>query len=93
MAVPIENLNSEYYIIHQTGKQDFSEFEGVFLKAVTRTKNNIRVLLGKPGLDRHDTGMIIVGQALRDAGMEIIYSGLNETPEAIVESALEEGRC
>lgn len=50
----------------------------------------IRVFLAKPGLDGHDRGVLIVGQALRDAGMEVIYSGLKQTPEMIVEAALQE---
>ncbi len=50
----------------------------------------IRVFLAKPGLDGHDRGVLIVGQALRDAGMEVIYSGLKQTPEMLVEAALQE---
>ena len=52
--------------------------------------NNIRVLVAKPGLDGHDRGAKIVAQALRDAGMEVIYTGLRQTPEMIVEAALQE---
>ena len=51
---------------------------------------NIRVLVAKPGLDGHDRGARIVAAALRDAGMEVIYTGLHQTPEAIVETALQE---
>ena len=50
----------------------------------------IRVLIAKPGLDGHDRGAKVVARALRDAGMEVIYAGLRQTPEAIVESAIEE---
>ena len=50
----------------------------------------IRVLLGKPGLDGHDRGVKVVARALRDAGMEVIYTGLHKSPEQIVESALQE---
>lgn len=50
----------------------------------------IRVFLCKPGLDGHDRGVLIVGQALRDAGMEVIYSGLKQTPENLVEAAVQE---
>lgn len=50
----------------------------------------IRVFLCKPGLDGHDRGVLIVGQALRDAGMEVIYSGLKQTPENLVEAAIQE---
>src|SRR5499427_1800081 len=50
----------------------------------------IRVLVAKPGLDGHDRGAKIVARALRDAGMEVIYTGLRQTPEQIVSAALQE---
>ena len=50
----------------------------------------IRVLIAKPGLDGHDRGAKVVARALRDAGMEVIYTGLRQTPEMIAESALQE---
>ncbi len=50
----------------------------------------IRVLIAKPGLDGHDRGAKVVARALRDAGMEVIYSGLRQTPEMIVEAAAQE---
>lgn len=50
----------------------------------------IRVLVGKPGLDGHDRGAKVIARALRDAGMEVIYSGLHQTPEQIVEAAIQE---
>ena len=50
----------------------------------------IRVLVAKPGLDGHDRGAKVVAAALRDAGMEVIYTGLHQTPEQIVETALQE---
>lgn len=50
----------------------------------------IRVLIGKPGLDGHDRGAKVVARALRDAGMEVIYTGLHRTPEEIVETAIQE---
>jgi len=50
----------------------------------------IRVLIAKPGLDGHDRGAKVVAQALRDAGMEVIYTGLRQTPEMIAKAALEE---
>lgn len=50
----------------------------------------IRVLVAKPGLDGHDRGAKIVAHALRDAGMEVIYTGLHQTPEMIVNSAIQE---
>jgi methylmalonyl-CoA mutase, C-terminal domain len=53
-------------------------------------KTPIRVLIAKPGLDGHDRGAKVVARALRDAGMEVIYAGLRQTPEEIVEAAIEE---
>jgi methylmalonyl-CoA mutase C-terminal domain/subunit len=50
----------------------------------------IRVLVGKVGLDGHDRGVKVVASALRDAGMEVIYTGLHQTPEQVVEAALQE---
>ncbi len=50
----------------------------------------IRVLVAKPGLDGHDRGAKVIARALRDAGMEVIYTGLHQTPEMIVRSALQE---
>jgi methylmalonyl-CoA mutase C-terminal domain/subunit len=50
----------------------------------------IRVLVAKPGLDGHDRGAKVVASALRDAGMEVIYTGLHQTPEMIVEAAIQE---
>ena len=48
----------------------------------------IRVVIAKPGLDGHDRGAKIIARALRDAGMEVIYTGLHQTPEQIVETAI-----
>jgi methylmalonyl-CoA mutase C-terminal domain/subunit len=50
----------------------------------------IRVLVAKPGLDGHDRGAKIIARALRDAGMEVIYTGLQQTPQMIIEAALQE---
>ena len=52
--------------------------------------NNIRVLIAKAGLDGHDRGAKVIAAALRDAGMEVIYTGLRQTPEMIVEAAIQE---
>jgi len=52
--------------------------------------NKIRVLIAKPGLDGHDRGAKVIARALRDAGMEVIYTGLRQTPEQIVSAALQE---
>ncbi len=53
-------------------------------------ESKIRVLIAKPGLDGHDRGAKVVARALRDAGMEVIYTGLRQTPEMIAEAALQE---
>jgi methylmalonyl-CoA mutase C-terminal domain/subunit len=50
----------------------------------------IRVVIAKPGLDGHDRGAKIIARALRDAGMEVVYTGLHQTPEQIVETAIQE---
>jgi methylmalonyl-CoA mutase C-terminal domain/subunit len=50
----------------------------------------IRVVVGKPGLDGHDRGAKVVARALRDAGMEVVYTGLHQTPEQIVETVVQE---
>src|SRR5437764_4810125 len=52
--------------------------------------SRIRVVVAKPGLDGHDRGAKVVARALRDAGMEVIYTGLHQTPEQIVEAAIQE---
>ena len=54
------------------------------------TASKIRVVVAKPGLDGHDRGAKIIARALRDAGMEVIYTGLHQTPEQIVETVLQE---
>ena len=53
-------------------------------------KEKLRVLVAKPGLDGHDRGAKVVARALRDAGFEVIYTGLHQTPEMIVETAIQE---
>ena len=54
------------------------------------TQQKIRVLIAKPGLDGHDRGAKVIARALRDAGMEVIYTGLRQTPDMIAEAALQE---
>jgi methylmalonyl-CoA mutase C-terminal domain/subunit len=54
------------------------------------TAHKIRVVVAKPGLDGHDRGAKIIARALRDAGMEVIYTGLHQTPEQIVETVIQE---
>jgi methylmalonyl-CoA mutase C-terminal domain/subunit len=57
---------------------------------VAKEAGRIRVVVAKPGLDGHDRGAKVVARALRDAGMEVIYTGLHQTPEQIVETAIQE---
>jgi methylmalonyl-CoA mutase, C-terminal domain len=57
---------------------------------MTSTEKKIRVVVAKPGLDGHDRGAKIIARALRDAGMEVIYTGLHQTPEQIVETVIQE---
>jgi methylmalonyl-CoA mutase C-terminal domain/subunit len=59
----------------------------IYLRIVA---GKIRVVIAKPGLDGHDRGAKIIARALRDAGMEVIYTGLHQTPEQIVETAIQE---
>jgi methylmalonyl-CoA mutase C-terminal domain/subunit len=58
--------------------------------AAGSSTKKIRVVVAKPGLDGHDRGAKIIARALRDAGMEVIYTGLHQTPEQIVETVLQE---
>ena len=68
------------------------DVDGRNLKSETSTVSDkrIRVLVAKPGLDGHDRGAKVVARALRDAGMEVIYTGLRQTPEMVVQSAVQE---
>jgi methylmalonyl-CoA mutase cobalamin-binding domain/chain len=59
-------------------------------RAMGSSEGKIRVVVAKPGLDGHDRGAKIIARALRDAGMEVIYTGLHQTPEQIVETAIQE---
>src|SRR6266511_1139383 len=56
----------------------------------TATEKKIRIVVAKPGLDGHDRGAKIIARALRDAGMEVIYTGLHQTPEQIAQTAIQE---
>ena len=58
--------------------------------SATPSQRKIRVVVAKPGLDGHDRGAKIIARALRDAGMEVIYTGLHQTPEQIVETVIQE---
>src|SRR3954468_10524406 len=57
---------------------------------MTTDQRPVRVLVAKPGLDGHDRGAKVVARALRDAGMEVVYTGIRQTPEMIAETALQE---
>jgi methylmalonyl-CoA mutase C-terminal domain/subunit len=57
---------------------------------VTTSADRIRIVIAKPGLDGHDRGAKVIARALRDAGMEVVYTGLHQTPEQIVQSAIQE---
>jgi len=57
---------------------------------MTDVQRKIRVLVAKPGLDGHDRGAKVIARALRDAGMEVVYTGLRQTPEMVAEAALQE---
>jgi methylmalonyl-CoA mutase C-terminal domain/subunit len=57
---------------------------------ISMPEQKIRVLVAKPGLDGHDRGAKVIARALRDAGMEVIYTGLRQTPEMVVSAALQE---
>ena len=54
------------------------------------TKDKIKVIIAKPGLDGHDRGAKVVARALRDAGLEVVYTGIRQTPEMVAETALQE---
>jgi methylmalonyl-CoA mutase C-terminal domain/subunit len=60
------------------------------MKGLMAEEHKIRVLVAKPGLDGHDRGAKVIARALRDAGMEVIYTGLRQTPEMVVNAALQE---
>jgi methylmalonyl-CoA mutase C-terminal domain/subunit len=57
---------------------------------VTTSADRIRIVIAKPGLDGHDRGAKVIARALRDAGMEVVYTGLHQTPEQIVQTAIQE---
>jgi methylmalonyl-CoA mutase, C-terminal domain len=67
-----------------------AETEAIDTTNTTNTTRPIRVLVAKPGLDGHDRGAKVIARALRDAGMEVIYTGIRQTPEMIVEAAIQE---
>ncbi len=62
----------------------------IVIEGAGNTQRPIRVLVAKPGLDGHDRGAKVIARALRDAGMEVIYTGIRQTPQMIVETAMQE---
>ncbi|MCK7470919.1 MAG: cobalamin-dependent protein [Desulfomicrobium escambiense] len=71
----------------------FGEYQhaaSMLLTGGTSMERKIRVLVAKPGLDGHDRGAKVIARALRDAGMEVVYTGLRQTPEQIVQAAIQE---
>ncbi len=60
------------------------------MSEASAVRNRIRVLIAKPGLDGHDRGAKVIARALRDAGFEVVYTGLHQTPEMIVQAAIQE---
>jgi methylmalonyl-CoA mutase, C-terminal domain len=64
--------------------------EATATRSPSRSSRKIRVVVAKPGLDGHDRGAKIIARALRDAGMEVIYTGLHQTPEQIAETVIQE---
>lgn len=74
--------------LESTNKQWY--FNWYFIKEEIYVDKPIRVLVAKPGLDGHDRGAKVVARSLRDAGMEVIYTGLRQTPEQIVAAAVQE---
>ena len=72
------------------GNQQLPIHNGNELEGFMEPKRRIRVLVAKPGLDGHDRGARIIARAYRDAGFEVVYSGLHQTPEEIVEAAIQE---
>jgi methylmalonyl-CoA mutase C-terminal domain/subunit len=67
-------------------KHDFT----IIIRSDAMAERKLRVLVGKPGLDGHDRGAKVVARAFRDAGLEVIYTGLHQTPEQIVAAAIQE---
>ena len=70
--------------------RQMESFGSIREMVATMTKRKVRVLIGKPGLDGHDRGAKVIARALRDAGVEVVYTGLHRSPEEIVETAVQE---
>jgi methylmalonyl-CoA mutase C-terminal domain/subunit len=90
---PEHGLHKRDHLVEAGGPRsqpdDALQLHGPRLNSATVARK-IRVVIAKPGLDGHDRGAKIIARALRDAGMEVIYTGLHQTPEQIVETAIQE---
>ena len=86
--VPIDDLGVS--TIELTNEEKVLTIRRTTGKQIIMSEKKVRVLLAKGGLDAHDTGVKVVASALRDAGMEVIYLGLRQLPESIVEAAIQE---
>ena len=64
--------------------------QGISKAMISSTQRKVRILIGKPGLDGHDRGAKVIARGFRDAGFEVIYTGLHQTPEQIVAAAIQE---
>jgi len=73
-----------------TNEEKLLTIKPTIVEETIMSEKRVRVLLAKGGLDAHDTGVKVVASALRDAGMEVIYLGLRQSPESIVETAIQE---
>src|SRR3972149_3432939 len=75
---------------HKTSNARPKPLNGLRRQSEMRVMKTLRVLIAKPGLDGHELGAMVVARGLRDAGMEVIYSGPRQTPEMIVDAAIQE---
>ena len=92
MKLKIDNDTNADWIKHVPGYAEFNKalWGDEWEERERSIDKKIRVLIAKPGLDGHDRGAKVIARALRDAGMEVIYTGLRQTPEMIASAALQE---
>lgn len=91
LRIPAAHVLRPCYSLKQMHRRCFSWPRGrIGIVSVFLMDRKIRVLVAKPGLDGHDRGAKVIARALRDAGMEVVYTGLRQTPEMIVNAALQE---
>lgn len=87
----MERARDSVEVLHTQKVFKPAEIEAVLMvKEVVSVERKIRILVAKPGLDGHDRGALVLARALRDAGMEVIYSGLLPSPEQVAQMALDE---